>query len=393
MLKLMILIMMISATAHADNCTGPDATAQVQAAIDTGTCLAPGTYMIDMPPLVNGRRRDSMLTGTSICGAGASRTTIMFRGDASMLYWAGFTATTGAELHDVRLSAACVTNSPEQSHLVRLWSATDNIRLHDLIIENPRRSDGSEAGDCFNEVGAEPPYSSVNQVNHHLEIDHVIFNGCGRGGIHLARGVDDVNIHDNTFMGCAFDIGSESSGWADSSGVHRTVTNLRLSHNIFTSSTPGGYSLEMEWWGGTTLDHNFGDSRPLFSWYSDGLHFSYNDFTYRNVAAPTPVLDVQNTMHNFSSMYDTFTQYTNAAVMAVHPHDASYPSDFSNLMTTGATFTQYGAGDFTTLTNVAGFTSSNATLTYGGPTTRTPREMVTAGSSNVSTTGSVHVGF
>jgi hypothetical protein len=93
---------------------GGDDTARVQAAMAAGTCLPPGTYNVDAPPLgPTGRRRDAMLSGGTLCGVRSAQTTVLFRGDAHRLFWVGVA---DADVHDVRLDSSCLSDTIEQTH-------------------------------------------------------------------------------------------------------------------------------------------------------------------------------------------------------------------------------------------------------------------------------------
>jgi hypothetical protein len=388
-----------------DCASGSDDTATVQAAITAGTCLPAGTFNVDMAPYgATGRRHDSMLTGATLCGSGQAATTIRFRGDAHALYWAGITLTSNSTLANLRLNSECVTNTIEQSHLARVWSATDHVVIHDVVLQHPKRTDGTTAGDCINVVGAAPPYTGTVQPNHDLQIANVTFDGCARGGIQIARGLDGLKILDSSFAGCGFDIGSEASGFRDSTGaVTRTLSNVEVGRCTFTSTYTSGYALEMEWWQTASIHHNTSDRRPLFSIGSDDLAFSNNHFTSQ-VTAIVPVLDIEDEGHRITSTNDVFTQTVATDVVRITPHDKNFQADLGDVMVTGSTLTQSAAADFITLVGVTGFSLTNATLVYTGPNTRTPVSIVAKTSSaqppvtavpttGVTQVGVTHVGF
>lgn len=396
-------------TLLAEDCaSGGDDTATVQAAMTAGRCLPAGTYNVDMAPYgATGRRRDSMLTGATLCGSGQTATEIRFRGDARSLYWAGITLTSNSTLANIRLDSACVTNTIEQSHLVRVWSATDHVSIHDVVLQHPKHTDGTSAGDCINVVGAAPPYTGTVQPDHDLRIEHVTFDGCARGGVQVSRGLDGLKILDSSFAGCGFDIGSEGAGFRESStgAVTRTLSNVEVARCNFTSTYTRGYSFEMEWWQTASVHHNTGDQRPLFSIGSDDLAFSFNNFTNR-VTALVPVLDIQDEGHRITSTNDVFTQTVAADVVRVTPHDQTHQADLGDLVFTGSTFTQAGAADFITLVGVTGFSLANATLSYTGPPARTPASIVAKTSranaeppvtavptTGVTEVGVTHIGF
>jgi hypothetical protein len=401
----------VTQTVLTEDCaSGSDDTATVQAAITAGTCLPAGTFNVDMAPYgANGRRRDSMLTGATLCGSDQTATTIRFRGDAHALFWVGITLTSNSTLANIRLNSECVTNTIEQAHLARVAPATDHVLVQNVVLQHPKRTDGTKAGDCINVAGALPPYTSTAQPDHDLQVDHVTFDGCARGGVQ-ARGLDGLKILDSSFAGCGFDIGSEASGFRDTAtgAVTRTLSNIEVGRCTFTSTLTSGFSLEMEWWQTANIHHNIGDHRPLFSIGSDDLAFSYNSFTNQNTAAALPVLDIEDEGHRITSKNDVFTQTAATDVVRVTPHDKNFQADLGDLAVTGSTFTQAGAADFITLVGVTGFSLTNATLIYTGPTTRTPVSIVAKTSTPlptamppvtaVPTTGvtevnSTHVGF
>lgn len=389
--------------------TGTDNTAVVQAAMAAGTCLPAGTYNVDMAPYdANGRRRDSMLTG-ALCGSGQSTTAIRFRGDAHALLWAGITLTSNSTLANIRLNSECVTNTIEQTHLVRMVDTTDHVSVHDVVLQHPKRTDGKPAGDCIYVVGNLWPYTATHQPNHDLQISHATFEACARGGVQVSRGLDGLKILDSSFASSGFDIGSEGAGARTAAGVvTRSLSNVEIGRNTFTAPTSllGGYSIEMQYWQTASIHHNTSDSRPLIAVGSDGLAFANNHFTSRSTRQ-LPVLNIENEGHDITSTSDTFTQMESATptdVIRVSPHDGTQQADLVNFTFTNPTLEQTLAADFITLVGVTGFTMSGATLVYTGPSTRTPASIVPKTSpatppvtpvptTGVTETGSTHVGF
>lgn len=202
-------------TSIADACAeGADATAQVQAAMTASRCLPPGTYVIDTPRLgPNGRRRDAMLVGGTLCGVRQAHTTVRFRGDASRQFWVGVM---NADVRGVRLESGCVTNTIEQTHLVR---ASVGITVSDAVLAHPARD--TSAGDSVNVVG------SVAAPVVGLVVDHVVFESCARFGVQMSAYATAPRIGDSTFgEGCG--IGSEGQG---------TLTDVRIDHNAFNGTT------------------------------------------------------------------------------------------------------------------------------------------------------------
>ena len=97
-------VLVCASRVHADPCVdGPDDTVVVQAAMRAGTCLAPGSYNIDAPPLgPGGRRRDAMLTGGTLCGM-RDDTLVRFRGDTHMQFYVGVME---ADVHNIALDSS-----------------------------------------------------------------------------------------------------------------------------------------------------------------------------------------------------------------------------------------------------------------------------------------------
>jgi hypothetical protein len=193
---------------------GPDATLQVQAAMVAAQCLLPGTYSIDAPALgPSGRRRDAMLTGGTLCGVREAQTIVRFRGDAHQLFWVGVL---NANVHGVRLDSSCLTNTIEQTHLVR---ATVGVAIQDAVLAHPTRA--TLAGDDVNVVGS----TAAPVVG--LVVDHVVFESCARFGVQMSGHAVAPRISDNTFgEGCG--IGSEGAG---------DLTDVTISHNTFRGMT------------------------------------------------------------------------------------------------------------------------------------------------------------
>ena len=386
----------------ADCTTGTDDTATVAAAMAAGTCLPAGTFNIDMAPYgTNGRRIDSMLTGATLCGAGQASTTLRFRGDAHALYWAGLTLTSNSTLSNITLDSSCVTNTIEQAHLVRVWSATDHVSVHDVVLQHPPRTDGTTAGDCINVVGAAAPAAPDTD----LQIQNVTFNVCARGGVQVSRGLDGLKILDSSFAGCGFDIGSEGAGSRNTTTgvVTRTLSNVEVGRCTFNSTFTSGYSFEIEWWQTGNIHDNVGNQRPLFAIGSDNLTFTSNHFTNHDTAL-LPVLDIEDEGHTISSTNDVFTQTVATDVVRVTPHDKTHQADLGGFTFSGTTLNQTAAADFITLVGVTGFSLSNATLDYTGPNTRVPTSIVQKTSpaqppvtavptTGVTETGSTHIGF
>jgi len=396
----------LSTTALQVDCSsGGDDTVAVQAAINAGQCLPAGTFRVDAPALgANGRRRDAMLTGAKLCGAGEELTTVLFRGDAHLLYWVGVNLTANAEVHHVTLDTTCLTDVVEQTHVTRAWTGADHAYIHDALFRHPKRANGVKPGDCVNVVGpgyvAGQPYTPIQGMT----IDHVAFESCGRGGVQVSRGLDHLKVSNSTFGACGFDVGSEGAGFKDSATgtIVRTLTNVELDHNHFGSPYTSGYSLEFEWVGGASVHDNVSDARPWFIYYSDDVATASNVVT--NVTS-APVVNLADENHRFSSTNDLLTQaVANFEVVRAAALDTNRQADLGGLSITGSQLNQGGAADFVVLSGVVGAAVTGVTMVYIGPSTRVPASVVqrTSGgvapavavpTSAVVETGTIRVGW
>lgn len=392
--------------------TGSDDTAAVQAAITAGTRLPPGVYNVDTPALVSGHRKSSMLTGGTLLGSGDALTTIRFRGDGGAQFWVGLTLTTGSDVHDIKLDSSCLVNcystsdctkSFEQTHLIRMNAATDNVTIADATLVHP------VGGDCVNVTGAAALDSTGHLIapyvpNHNLTIDHVTGVRCKRGFVQVSRGLDGLTIRNSTSLDAGFDIGSEGAGFKysiDGSYI-RTLTNVLVTHNSFSSPRASGYLLQLEWAQNIALDHNTG-TRPLLSFMSDHVASSYNRWANTG-SVVVPVLNFGDEAHDVSSTSDVLTQTQPTDVIRAAPLDRNRQADLGDVRIAGSRLEQAAAGDFVTLSGVTGASMTGATLVYTGPATRVPSSIVTKTSgglapaiavptTSVSETGTTRVGF
>jgi len=174
----------LSTTALQVDCSsGGDDTVAVQAAINGRSVPARGYVPRRRAGLgANGRRRDAMLTGAKLCGAGEELTTVLFRGERSLLYWVGVNLTANAEVHHVTLDTTCSPTSSSRPRDARVTGA-DHAYIHDALFRHPKRANGVKPGDCVNVVGpgyvAGQPYTPIQGHDDR----HVAFESCGRGGV------------------------------------------------------------------------------------------------------------------------------------------------------------------------------------------------------------------
>jgi len=379
------------ASVSADCAAGGDDTLAVQTAMGAGACLAAGTYNVDAPVLnAVGRRRDSMLTGTILCGVQAGRTTIRFRGDAHALLWAGVTLTSGGFLHDITLDSTCLTNTIEQSHLVRMVSATNHVAIRDAAFVHPPRTDGSRSGDCINVVG------SMTAPNVGLEIDHNTFAACKRIGVQLTRGASDVVIADNQFTACGSDIGSEGSG---------ALANIVIRHNVFSAGAdPHGYSLELERMTGVIVDHNVITGRPVLLYVVDDAALTGNIIANRVMTSSA--IRIGDIAHRVHMTNNTVSQPTGSLLpgITISPLGANRQADLADFTVESCSLEQGGAQGFASLAGVGGFALTRSSLTFTGPASPAPSSVVATASGgtppaiSVLTTGvvetdNIHIGF
>lgn len=394
-----------------DCAAGPDSTAVVQAAITTGTCLPPGTYMVDVS-LVAGRvpHGGYMFTGW-VCGSGSDRTSVVFRGDAGSQFFVGFGMPSHARMRDVRLDTSCLTNCGragdntvdctkqfEQTHLTRVDKA-DDVQMSDVVLVS------AVGGDCVNVVGPAPIDGATYVPNHGLAIDNATFEFCKRGGVQVSRGEDTVSVTNSRFGNTGFDFGSEGSGFVKNGVTFRTLTNVIFAHNQLTSSRGGGLMIELEWADGVSIHHNTSDARPLMTFMSDNVALSFNRFT--NTIANAPVINVGDEGRAISSTNDVLTQTVPVEVVRVSPLDKNRPPGGADLRTVsiaGDVLAQTAAADFVVLSGVNGYASTSSALVYTGPPSRVPAAVVSKTSGGVApavavpttgvvTSGETHVGF
>lgn len=361
-----------------DDCeSGSDDTSTVQSAMTAGTCLEPGTYHVDAPALNSlGRRRDAMLLGGTLCGSRSGATTILFRGDAHSLYWVGVM---DADVHDVRLDSGCLTGTVEQSHLVRLTTAHV---VRDAVLAHPPRA--TRAGDDVNVVGS----AAAPMVG--LVIDHVAFESCARFGVQVSRGVTNGVITNNSYGdGCA--VGSESAS---------AVDGLLISHDTFTSATPG-LAINAQQLTHLTISHVSVVGRTILLYHCDGCVLEHSALSDLAPTTVSFVSAVSVTAGRGVALRDvTATQSTNVAapVVDVQPLRSYVQADIHDVSVDDCNLTQRTAAPFVTALGVDGIRLTNSTLTYAGPSTFVPVPLVagpsvaTAPATSVATTGVVVTG-
>lgn len=400
------------AVSSIDCSTGPDSTLVVQAAVAARSCLPPGTYMVDVT-LVAGRvpHGGYMFSGW-LCGSGSDRTSVVFRGDAGSQFFVGLGLPSHARVRDVRLDTSCLTNCGraadgvtvdctkqfEQTHLTRV-DVADDVQMADVVLVS------AVGGDCVNVVGPAPVDGVTYVPNHGLSIDNATFEYCKRGGVQVSRGEDTVSVTNSRFGDTGFDFGTEGAGFIKSGSITRTLTHVIIAHNQFTASRSGGLVLELEWADGVSIHHNMGDKRPLMTFMSDNVALVLNHFT--NTVVNMPVLNVGDEGHAIGSTNDVLTQMVPSEVIRASPLDKNRPAggaDLRSISITSSTLVQAADADFVVLSGVTGYSSTDSTLVYAGPPSRTPVSTVSMTSGGVSpavavpTTGVVvsneaHVGF
>lgn len=336
--------------AHAelpDDCmTIGDDTDTVQAYMTAGSCLPAGVYRIDMPALNSvGRRRDAMLSGGTLCGT-RSDTTVLFRGDAHAMYWIGVM---NADVHDIRLDSSCVTNTIEQTHLMRI---TESHTIQDAILVHPKRS--TLAGDAMNVVG------STTQPIAGMVVDHVEFMSCARLGVQISRGVNGARISNSTFLdSCAF--GSEGSG---------AINGLVIDHVTFSGLF--GLGLNVQQQTNLTVSHVTLRGRTVLLYHCDHCrldHVSVSDVPVGSVGDFISAITIADVAHDVRLSDVLLTQATNAAtpVIAVGPLRPNRQADLSGIVIERSKLMQLTAAPIALVQGTAGFSIVQSTVTYAGP--------------------------
>lgn len=362
------------------DCTsGGDDTALVQRAMTAGTCLPPGTYRVDAPALgPTGRRRDAMLSGGTLCGVRSSETTVLFRGDAHALFWVGVD---GADIHDVHLDSSCLTDTMEQTHLIRM---TSGHTVRDVVLAHPSRI--PHAGDAINVVG--PVASPMTG----MVVDHVTFESCDRFGVQISRGVKNGVITNSTFSGdCAF--GSEGGGGID---------GLLIAHDTFAAGRRG-LALDIQRQTNLHVSHVDVRGRTIMLYRCDGClleHVSVTGIDPGSTGDYAGALTVVDVAHDVTLSDVHLEQGTSIAapVIRVASIRPNRQADLARIRIDNCTLTQSTPAPVVSAYGVSGVTLSNSTLTYSGPSSYVAAPLAwgpsvaTAPVTSVPTTNVVEVG-
>jgi hypothetical protein len=332
-----------------DDCSGPDDSTMVQAAMASGTCLASGAYHVDMPPLFsNGRRRDWSLSGGVLCGTRSS-TIVFMRGDAHGLFWVG--VLDPARVEEVQLDRHCVYNTTEQSHLIRL--TTSNHVIRNATLASPRGS--TPAGDSINIAGsASTPATGI-------VVEHVKFASCSRFAIQISRGVLGGQVINNSF-GDGCNIGSEGAV---------AVDGLVIAYNTFTSSTPG-LALNLQGMSNLLVSHNDLRGRTILLFHCDHCrveHSSVSGLTAVAQGSFNSAVTVSDVAHDITLLDVQLTQHGGIAspVVYVGPLRANHQADLSDIRIIDSRLTQSTASPVIYAEGVTRLQVRLNDLTYDGP--------------------------
>lgn len=333
-----------SAALVADDCSGTDDSATVQAAMTAGTCLESGVYRVDVPPAYpNGRRRDWSLSGGTLCGNRTS-TTVLLRGDARGMFWVGVM---DADVHDITLDSHCLTGTAEQNHLISFRSSGHVVR--DAVLIHPRRV--TPAGDDINLVGvAVSPMTGV-------VVDHVKFVSCARFGVQLSRGVYHGRITNSEFNDCA--IGSENATGVD---------GLVIDHDTFTSST-SSLSLNLQSQTNLLVSHVTLNGGTMLIYHCDHCRVEHSSVT--TIPGPTkfitPIM-IGDVAHDVVLSDVQLTQHSSAAypVIFIGPIRTTHQADLANISIISSRLTQSAASPLIHAEGVSGLTVRLNDLTYDG---------------------------
>ncbi len=349
-------VLICAAAAQADPCTdGPDHTVIVQAAMNVGLCLPPGTYNIDTPPLgPSGRRRDAMLSGGILCGV-RDDVTIMYRGSVNAQAWLGIN--NPRSIHNVTLKTRCLTDTVEQNHVVRI--TTDGVDIHDVKIDHPTRFPAI-AGDDINVLAIDVNSPIVGPV-----INHVQFQSCARFGVQITRGVHGASISNSRFSGdCA--IGSEGAG---------NIVGLTLDHLEFEAPSPAGHvpALNLQNVSDLLVDHVAVHGRSVLFYMCDHVTFQHSSVDGLVVTNPNAdwasAWSISTTGSNITAVDVRLVQMTAAAVpvVSIGPVRSNYQAALSSVSILFSDLVQGTSAPVISAQGIDGLTLSNSTLTLALP--------------------------
>ena len=318
-----------------------------------GMCLPPGTYNIDPPPLVGGRRRVAMLTGGTLCGV-RDDVLVRFRGDTAMQAYVGVA---DADIHNAQLDGSCLYNTHEQTHLIRIMTSGHSIR--DVKLSHPKWA--ITVGDSINVLApviASPIEGPI--------IDHVEFASCARFAVQITRGVHDNGVSNSTFSGdCG--IGSEGGG---------NISGMTFDHLTFDApATPGNHvpALSIQNMTDTIIDHVSLHGRTILLYNCERVtlqHSSVGDLVATNSNADwVSALSISTVAHDITVSDAHLIQSTVASVpvIAIGPVRANYQADLSNITITASDLYQETGSPVVSAQGVNTLTLSNSTLHLNSP--------------------------
>ncbi len=254
-------------------------------------------------------------SGAELYGDGPG-TVLAFRGSTGGQDWEGIRmGGIGPMLHDLSITTGAISDTVEQTHVVKLLGPATDAEISRVSFHHPIRV-GVKSGDCVQLVG----FNDGREIAR-VEIRDNDFVQCDRSGVAVHSGTTQLEIADNRF-GAVGNTDLDFEGTGDTSDV-------LIQHNTFTMS-PGPHgvgAIQLQLLDRVRVTDNVLDGRGIDVFQSDDVEIDRNTITLTQATA-TPVISVGKDSARTRILHNTITREESAgagAVISAGPHGSGTP--------------------------------------------------------------------